>query len=216
MPCQFCIVPTTHTLASCREIIPSVDKFRQKIEVDFNDYKDFSQFKRWLRDIRTPILRRLVKTFNEKMNQTRESLEQIVLKRLFKNVNNYIVNEIKIGNSQSFALCRYNNGFSCFARYIELYKSRISPDQFWGMCKSMTNRSHVLETMLQKQNIQEVYATLGLSDTYNSMMSTLKVLHQYISKEKKERVEYIQKKARFVLYRLNFNTDLFRCVMSFL
>jgi len=215
MPCEFCLVSSTHTLASCREIIPSVEKFRQSIEVGFNDYKNYGKFKLWLRDVRTPILKRLVRTFHGKMNQKRQSLEKIVSDRLFKNVHNYIITEIKRGNSQSFGICYYNNGYSCFVRYAEMYKSRVSPDQFWGLCKTMTNRSEALETILKNQLVQSVYTSMGLVDTYNRMMSTLNDLHQYVSKEKVNRVEYIQKRARLVLYRLNFNTDLFRHIMSF-
>lgn len=214
MPCEYCLVSTTHTLASCREIIPSVEKFRQIVEVGFTSLH-YDQFKRELRDVRTPVLKRLAKSFHEKMNQTRESLEQVVLQNLCNNVHRYIKAELKKGNSDLYGLRCYTNAFSCWMRYAEMYQSKLSPDQFWEVCQNMIQRTQLLETMLQDPGVRQVYVLMRILNDYTTLVSTLNDVREFVSKHKEKHVEYIQKKSRLVLHRLDFNTDLFRHVMAF-
>jgi hypothetical protein len=214
MPCEYCRVPNLHTLASCREIIPSVEKFRQTLEVGFTSLH-YDQFKRELRDVRTPILKRLVKTFHGKMNQTRQSLEQVVLQNLCNNVHRYIKAEFIKGGGQC-GLRYFTNAFSCFIRYAEMYQSRLSPDEFWGVCQGMIKRTQLLETAIQAPNVQEFYTLMRIANDYTTLVSTLNDVREFVSKHKEKHDEYIQRKSRLVLYRLNFNTDLFRHIMAFL
>lgn len=217
MPCEFCY-ESTHTLVSCSKVSAHVDIHRKRVDYGFH-IQDYAQFKWWLRNARTPVLKRLVKTYDENMCQSRELLEQVVLKQLYKSVYNYIINEIKKGNKKSFGipcgLRYYNNALSCFIRYHELFKSRTTPDHFWKMCKNMMKHKQALDAMLQYTVVRDIYDSVGFLNIYTNMESTLKGIHELVTKQKENWEEYVRQKARFVLYRLDFNKDLFRRVMSF-
>ena len=218
MPCDYCN-QSSHTLVSCQEIIPVVESHRRKIEIEFNSFGNYQRFTEWLADIPLPVLKRLVKTYKGKMTQTRVALQNIIISRLYTVVHGCILTYHKsIGGVMRIEklLDSVNRYFSCLHRFINLLKKKSAPINFWNFCKRTLNSIHNISLTINAEHAQILIYALDLTKKHEDFKKHVAGLRTYIDQYREIRKKNTHEKTRWVLKRLDFNTDLFRHIVSFL
>ena len=218
MPCEYCN-QFSHTLVSCQEITPVVESHRVKIETEFNSFGNYTLFTEWLAGIPLPVLKRLVKTYKGKMVQPRVDLEKIIIDRLYTAVHGCILTYHKsiggVMRIENLLNC-VNRYFSCLRRFINLLKKKSTPINFWNFCKRTLNAIHNISLTVNAENAQILIVALDLNEKHEYFKKHVGSLRTYIDKYREIRKIRTHEKTRWVLKRLDFNTDLFRHIASFL
>lgn len=218
MPCQYC-KQSTHTLLSCQEIIPVVESHRRKIDIEFNSFRSYRRFTEWLAEIPVPVLKYLVKTYKGKMSQPRVALEKVIIDKLYLTVHQHLlVHKKRIGGVMRIdnILDSVDRYFSCLLRFINLLKKKSSPSTFWKLCKTTLTSIHDVSVLINSENAQLLIHALDLTQKQDVFEKHIFSLRTYIEQYREIRKKNTHEKTQWVLKRLDFNTDLFRHIVSFL
>lgn len=227
MTCEYCN-QYGHTIRSCREITPVVKAHRQKIEKEFNSFTDVHDFQNWLSNIPFPVLKRLAKSYKEKMTQTRAELEKKIIYRFYKVLAGFQNNHL-LYNKFNARFCQYSEGytslqgvltglnewFSCRKRFINWFGGNApTPLVFMKRCKAVVAKSRVMEAWINERAV--LITTIHLTDIRDELLKNMCDVRTFVERVRQKLNEDTYKKTGLVLKRLDFNTCLFRHIVSFL
>ena len=227
MPCDYCLTFTKkhllrHTLSKCTKIENVVMHYQSSMDYMISqESAHLDYIKNWVREIPTAILKRLLKYNGKRMNQTRNKLEEELMRIVFhtvtkimfgllqqiNNINVFIEPDMTPEKIKEYAtqnkISRVTAIFAYTNRFFDLIHTFSTPFKFSNFVRQVTHRCQVIKT--QTCEYTEDYYIVPIQ----KLMFEIK-----ISKEKI--VEFRYQKYGPLLSHLNYNRDIFRTIVSYI